>query len=76
MCLLSSVFSLLVLWLNEALWFVNLVLKVFSVNPMYVLSGLLYTCVQGLNKLLKFVWSKFQLVIVLSLFLIFGKSQP
>ena len=38
-CLLSSVFSLLVLWLNEALWFVNLVLKVFSVNPMYVLSG-------------------------------------
>ena len=30
--LLSSVFSLLVLWLNAALWFVNLVLKVFSVK--------------------------------------------
>ena len=44
-CLLSSVFSLLVLWLNEALWFVNLVLKVFSVNPMYVLSGLLSSVV-------------------------------
>ena len=30
--LLSSVFSLLVLWLNGASWFVNLVLKVFSVK--------------------------------------------
>ena len=41
MCLLSSVLSLLLGLVKEALWFVNLVLKEFSVRPMYVWSGLL-----------------------------------
>ena len=33
MCLLSSVLSLLLGLLKEALWFANLVSKVFSVSP-------------------------------------------
>ena len=36
MYLLSSVLSLLLGWLKEALWLVNLVLKEFSVRPTWV----------------------------------------
>ena len=36
MCLLNSVAFLLFSFLNEAVWFRNLVLNGFAVSPMYV----------------------------------------
>ena len=36
MCLLSSVEFLCLEWRNDAVWFQYLVLKLFSVSPMYV----------------------------------------
>ena len=36
MCLLSSVEFLCLAWRNDAVWFLYLVLKSFSVSPMYV----------------------------------------
>ena len=36
MCLLSSVELLFFAWRNDAMWFLYLVLKSFSVSPMYV----------------------------------------
>ena len=36
MCLLSSVELLCLAWRNDAMWFLYLVLKSFSVSPMYV----------------------------------------
>ena len=36
MCLLSSVEFLCLVWRNDAVWFLYLVLKSFSVSPMYV----------------------------------------
>ena len=39
-CLLSSVLILLLGLLNDVLWFVKRFLKVFSVSPTYVSSGL------------------------------------
>ena len=36
MCLLSSVEFLCLVWQNDAVWFLYLVLKSFSVSPMYV----------------------------------------
>lgn len=36
MCLLSSVEFLCLVWRNDAVWFLYLVLKLFSVSPMYV----------------------------------------
>ena len=36
MCLLSSVKFLCLAWRNDAVWFLYLVLKSFSVSPMYV----------------------------------------
>jgi len=36
MCLLSSVEFLCLVWRNDAVWFLNLVLKSFSVSLMYV----------------------------------------
>ena len=36
MCLLNSVAFLLLSFLNEAVWFRNLVLNWFAVSPMYV----------------------------------------
>ena len=35
-CLLSSVEFLCLAWRNDAVWFLYLVLKSFSVSPMYV----------------------------------------
>ena len=35
-CLLSSVEFLCLKWWNDAVWFLYLVLKIFSVSPMYV----------------------------------------
>ena len=35
MCLLSSVEFLCLTWRNDAVWFLYLVLKSFSVSPMY-----------------------------------------
>ena len=36
MCLLSSVEFLCLAWRNDAVWFLHLLLKSFSVSPMYV----------------------------------------
>ena len=36
MCLLSSMEFLCLVWRNDAVWFLYLVLKSFSVSPMYV----------------------------------------
>ena len=36
MCLLSSVEFLRLVWRNDAVWFLYLVLKSFFVSPMYV----------------------------------------
>ena len=44
-CLLSSVEFLCLAWRNDALWFLYLVLKSFSVSPMYVV---VFTCNGGL----------------------------
>ena len=41
MCLLSSVEFLCLAWRNDAVWFLYLVLKSFSVSPMYVSAMLL-----------------------------------
>ena len=40
-CLLSSVEFLCLSWRNDAVWFLYLVLKSFSVSPMYVSEVLL-----------------------------------
>ena len=40
-CLLSSVEFLCFAWRNDAVWFLYLVLKSFSVSPMYVSEVLL-----------------------------------
>ena len=40
-CLLSSVESLCFAWRNDAVWFLYLVVKSFSVSPMYVSDVLL-----------------------------------
>ena len=42
MCLLSSEELLFFAWRNDAMWFLYLVLKSFSVSPMYV-SVLLFS---------------------------------
>ena len=42
MCLLSSVDFLCLVWRNDAVWFLYLVLKSFSVSPMYVSVVLLF----------------------------------
>ena len=46
-CLLSSVEFLCLAWRNDAVWFLYLVLKLFSVSPMYV-SVVLLSCDGGL----------------------------
>lgn len=45
MCLLSSVEFWCLEWRNDAVWFLYLVLKSFSVSPMYVSVFLLSFCV-------------------------------
>ena len=44
-CLLGLVEFLCFACLNDAIWFLYLVLKLFSVSPMYVLVVLLSLCV-------------------------------
>ena len=46
-CLLSSVEFLYFTWRNDAVWFLHLVLKSFSVSPMYVSAVLLSLRVTG-----------------------------
>ena len=52
MCLLSSVEFLCLAWRNDAVWFLYLVLKSFSLSPMYVSVVLLSLRVVCLGKLL------------------------
>ena len=52
MCLLSSVEFLCLAWRNDAVWFLYLVLKSFSLSPMYVSVVLLSLRVVWLGKLL------------------------
>ena len=52
MCLLSSVEFLCLAWRNDAVWFLYLVLKSFSLSPMYVFVVLLSLRVVWLGKLL------------------------